>query len=56
MLTLVGKSQQTIAKVKTALGEHFQVKDMGELHCFLGVNVKQNLETGKIWIGQSFYA
>ena len=29
---------------------------MGELHYFLGVNVKQNLETGKIWIGQSFYA
>ena len=28
----------------------------GELHYFFGVNVKQNLETGKIWISQSFYA
>ena len=55
-IVLAGKSQQTIAKVKTELGEHFQVKDMRELHYFLGVNVKQNLETGKIWINQSFYA
>lgn len=28
---------------------------MGELHYFLGVGVKQNLEKGKIWIGQQAY-
>ena len=55
-IALAGKSQQTIVKVKTKFGEHFRVIDMGGLHYFLGVNVKQNLETGKIWIGQSFYA
>ena len=55
-IVLAGKSEQTIANVKTKLGERFRVKDMGEFHYFLGVNVKQNLETGKIWIGQSFYA
>ena len=27
-------------------GRLFQVKDMGELHYFLGVTVKQNFETG----------
>ena len=55
-IVLAGKSQQTIAKVKADLGKHFRVKDMGELHYFLGVNVKQNFEAGKIWIGQPSYA
>ena len=28
---------------------------MGELHYFLGINVKRNYETGKMWIGQPEY-
>jgi len=55
-IVLAGKSQQVIAKVKADLGDCFQVKDMGELHYFLGVSVKQNIDTGKIWIGQPSYA
>jgi len=55
-IVLAGKSQQTIEKVKTNLGKIFRVKDMGELHYFLGVHIKQNFETGKIWIGQPSYA
>ena len=55
-IVLAGKSQQMIGKVKAELGEHFRVKDLGELHYFLGVNVRQNFKTGKIWIGQSSYA
>jgi len=55
-IVLAGKSQQAIAKVKADLGDCFQVKDMGELHYFLGVSVKQNIDTSKIWIGQPSYA
>ena len=54
-ILLAGKSQQMIAQVKAELGKRFQLKDMGELHYFLGVSVKQNSETGEIWIGQPAY-
>ena len=53
-ILLAAKSQQKIDEVKADLGKQFHVKDMGE-HYFLGVNVKQNLETGKVWIGQQAY-
>ena len=54
-ILLAAKSQQKIDQVKADLGKQFHVKDMGELHYFLGVCVKQNPETGKIWIGQQAY-
>ena len=54
-ILLAGKSPQRIAQVKADLGEHFRVKDMGELHYFLGVNVKQNSDSTEIWIGQPSY-
>ena len=51
-ILLAGKSQQKIDEIKVALGRRFQLKDMGELHYFLGVGVEQNSETGKALIGQ----
>ena len=41
-------------EVKRALSERFDVKDMGELHYFLGVNINQN-QNGDVWIGQPVY-
>ena len=41
-------------KVKRALSERFDIKDMGELHYFLGVNITQN-QNGDVWIGQPVY-
>ena len=38
-IVLAGKGDQRIAEVKQALAHQFQVKDMGELHYFLGVKV-----------------
>ena len=52
-LLLAGTSQQKIAQVKADLGKRFQLKDMGELHYFLGVSVQQRAEG--IWIGQPAY-
>ena len=54
-ILLCAKSEKTIAQVKQDLEKCFQLKDMGELHYFLGINVKRNYETGKMWIGQPEY-
>ena len=50
-----GKTDERIAEVKKALSECFKVKDMGNLHYFLGVKVAQNYDTEETWIGQSLY-
>ena len=52
-ILLAGKSQQKLAQVKTDLGKRFQLKDMGELHYFLGVSVRQRSD--EIRIGQPTY-
>ncbi|KAK3732471.1 hypothetical protein QZH41_003774 [Actinostola sp. cb2023] len=46
-------SDEKIAEVKQNISERFEVKDMGELKYFLGVQVIQ--EDGKVWIGQPTY-
>ena len=52
-ILLAGKSQQKLAQVKADLGKRFQLKDMGELHYFLGVSVRQRSD--EIRIGQPTY-
>ena len=54
-ILLAAKSEKRNAQVKCDLAKHFQLKDMGELHYFLGVHVKQNSGTGRFWIGQPGY-
>ena len=54
-LVLAAKSDKHIADVKKALSEKFEVKDMGELHHFLGTKVLQNKQNGEVWIGQPAY-
>lgn len=53
-ILLAGKSDERMIEVKRALSERFDVKDMGELHYFLGVNINQN-QDGDVWIGQPVY-
>ena len=55
-IVLAGKGDQRTAEVKQALAHQFQVKDMGELHYFLGVKVVRDKESGDVWIGQPAYA
>ena len=43
----------TDAQVKQGIGERFEVKDMGTLNYFVGVQVIQ--ESGRVWIGQPTY-
>ena len=55
-IVLATKSDERMAEVKKGLAEGFEVKDMGELHHFLGVKVIQNPQMGEVWIGQEAYA
>ena len=54
-ILLAGKSDEKMTAVKQALSQQFTVKDMGELHYFLGLKVIQNHEAGSVWIGQQSY-
>ena len=49
---VTGESSGRIEQVETALAQKFNVKDPGELHYFLGVQVIQDHERGTVWIGQ----
>ena len=55
-IILAGGSDKRMKEVKDAIPEKFMVKDLGELHHFLGVKVIQNKESNSIWIGQETYA
>ena len=54
-LVLAAKSDKRIGDVKKALGDKFEVKDMGELHPFLRTKVLQKKQNGDVWIGQPAY-
>ena len=55
-IVLACKSIERIAEVKKALAKQFEVKDLGELHYFLGIKVVQDQKSGEVWIGQPAYA
>ena len=52
-MILAGTTDATIAQVKQNIAERFEVKDMGMLNYFMGMQVIQ--ESGKVWIGQPTY-
>ncbi len=54
-IVIAGESSERITEVKKALSEKFDVKDLGELNYFLGVQVIQDHTDGKVWIGQSTF-
>ena len=49
---IAAETTEKIKEIKTALSQKFEVKDLGELHYFLGVLVIQNHKNGTVWIGQ----
>jgi hypothetical protein len=54
-MILAGQSDERIMQIKEILSKRFNVKDMGQLHYFLGMKVVQNT-SGDVWIGQPAYA
>ena len=49
---IAARNSRKIEQVKTALSQKFDVKDLGELHYFLGVQIVQNHKEGTVWLGQ----
>ena len=47
-LLLAGESDKWVAEVKQALSKQFKVKDMGELHYFLGVKILRDEVYGSV--------
>ena len=55
-ILIAAKTGKRIAEVKTVIANHFEVKDMGELHYFLGIKIVQDLKEGAIWVGHPTYS
>ena len=55
-ILLAGKSDRRMAEVRKALAMQFEVKNIVELHHFLGVKIIQSQSTGEVGMGQAMYA
>ena len=51
-IVLAGQSLKKIEEVKKDLSQRFDVKDLGKLNYFLGVQIAQDHKNGNVWIGQ----
>jgi len=54
-LLLVSPRMDMIGKVKASLAAKYQMKDLGEVSMYLGVQVRRSLEEGWLEIGQEKY-
>lgn len=50
------KSSKLLNDVKKSLSQQYEMKDLGSLKYFLGVNIIQDSQDNSIWIGQSNFA
>ena len=51
-MVLAGPTERRIKEIKKALSQKLDIKDLGELHHFLGITVKQSEIKRCTWIGQ----
>ena len=54
-IILASRTLERVTEVKEALSQKFDIKDMGKLHFFLGMQVMQDKKTGDTWVGQPAY-
>ena len=54
-IMITGITDEKNQEVQRAIADHFEVKDLGELHYFLAVKVVQDLKAGTVWLGQPTY-
>ena len=54
-IILGGRIEAKLNEMKHELSQKFEMKDLGQLHHFLGVKVIQDQLNGSIWIGQPSY-
>ena len=54
-IIIESKNEEHLKRFKQALGEEFDVKDLGRLHYFLGIKIIQDNSIGDVRIGQPAY-
>ena len=54
-IVIGGESEKQTKEFKLALGEKFDVKDLGRLHYFLGMKIAEDAISGDVWMGQPAY-
>ena len=51
-MLIVSNSSSQLTKMKQALGEHFKVKDLGEVKFLLGIEVIRDRKSGYVELSQ----
>ncbi|MEN7973604.1 MAG: reverse transcriptase domain-containing protein, partial [Verrucomicrobiota bacterium] len=54
-LVLAVKTDAEMTHLKEQLHQKFKMKDLGQLHYFLGVKVVQDYKSNSVWLGQEKY-
>ncbi len=54
-IVIGGNGEKNVKDFKLALGEKFDVKDLGWLHYFLGIKIAEDVNTGNLRMGQPTY-
>jgi len=54
-LTIVAANVDTLARVKTEMSKRYEMKDMGELHFILGLQVKRDRSARTLHLSQKQY-
>lgn len=54
-MLIVSNSKSRLTKMKDALGQHFKVKDLGEVKYLLGIEVTRNKKSNTIELSQQAY-
>ena len=54
-IILAGRTDDRIKEVIATLSRKFDIKDMGELHYFLGMIVMQDEKQRSVWVGQTTF-
>src|SRR6266852_8333127 len=54
-ITILGDSLNNINKIKSALSNHYEMTDLGEIDSYLGVNIKPDRSERRLEIDQSRY-
>ena len=54
-ILITGETDEAIEEMKRDLANRFHIKDLKELKYFLGVKMVQDMQNGKVWIGQPLY-
>ncbi len=54
-IVIGGNGEKNVKDFKLALGQKFDVEDLGRLHYILGIEIAEDVNTGNLWMSQPTY-